>query len=370
MKRFLSFVKKEFFHIFRDKRTLTILFGMPVIQIILFGFSITNEIRNAEIAILDHSKDAATRQITDQLLASGYFRLNSLLQSESQIEQAFRQGEIKLAVIFEQDFQKKLLKEGSSSIQLIADATDPNTASTLSNYVSAIVRDYQQSQQLGQVRTVAIQPTLRMLYNPELEGTYMFVPGLITVILLLIGAMMTSITIAREKEAGTMELLLVSPLRPAVIILGKSIPYIVLALINAVTILVIGATVFGMPLQGNLGLLMGEILLYILLSLSLGILISTISNTQQTALLFSLMGLMLPTIILSGFIFPIESMPVPLQWISNIIPAKWFIIVIRNVMLKGSGFASVAFETAVLAGMTCFLLGLSIVKFNIRLSQS
>ncbi|MEK6479079.1 ABC transporter permease [Catalinimonas sp. 4WD22] len=370
MKRFLSFVKKEFYHIFRDGRTLTILFGMPIIQIILFGFSITNEIRNADIAILDKSKDSATRQITDKLLASGYFRLSSILHSEAQIEEAFKKGDIKLVIIFEHNFQKKLLKNGSSNLQLIADATDPNTASTLTSYVRAIVQDYQLSQMQNKAGIIQVQPDLRMLYNPELEGTYMFVPGLITVILLLIGAMMTSITIAREKESGTMELLLVSPLRPAVIILGKSIPYIVLALINAATILIIGATIFGMPLEGNLGLLIAEIFLYIVLSLSLGILISTIAETQQTALLFSLMGLMLPTIILSGFIFPIESMPIPLQWISNIIPAKWFIIIIRNVMLKGTGLASVIFETAVLTGMTLFLLALSILKFNVRLSQS
>ena len=370
MKRFLSFVRKEFYHIFRDYRTLLILFGMPVAQILIFGFSITNEIRNAEIAILDKAHDTASRQISEQLLASGYFRLNHRLSSEAQIEEAFQQGEIKLALVFAADFEKNLLSRGSTELQLIADATDPNTASTLTNYVSAIVGTYQQGLQQRGGSLPQINTEVRMLYNPSLEGAFMFVPGLITIILLLIGAMMTSITIAREKEAGTMELLLVSPLRPAVIILGKSIPYILLSVINAATILVIAALVFDMPLQGNLALLVAEIFLYILLSLSLGILISTMANSQQTALLFSLMGLMLPTIILSGFIFPIESMPLPLQKVSNIIPAKWFIIIIQNVMLKGGGLSTVYFETGVMVFMTLLFIGLSIKKFNIRLSQS
>jgi len=370
MKRFISFVRKELYHIVRDYRTLLILFGMPVAQILIFGFSITNEIKNADIAILDKSRDEASRQISDQLLASGYFRLQRQLNSEAAIAQAFREGEIKLAIIFAPDFQQHLLRRGRAELQLIADATDPNTASTLTNYVSAILGSYQSRQHHTAAKPAQINTEVSMLYNPELEGTYTFVPGLITIILLLIGAMMTSITIAREKETGTMELLLVSPLRPAVIILGKSIPYILLSVVNAATILVIGAWVFDMPLEGHLGLLAAEIFLYIALSLSLGILISTISANQQTALLLSLMGLMLPTIILSGFIFPIASMPPVLQMISHVIPAKWFIIIQQNVMLKGSGLASVAWETGILLLMTLLFLGLSIKKFNIRLSQS
>jgi ABC-2 type transport system permease protein len=337
MKRFVGFIKKEFYHIFRDRRSLFILFGMPIAQILLFGFAITNEINNVEIAILDHSKDATTKEIINKISASKYFSINEFIERESEIENAFKKGKIKAVLNFEKDFSKNFIKEKHANIQVITDATDPNTANTISNYVNAIIKQYQK--ELNKDVTIAYQviPETRMVYNPELKSVYMFVPGVMTVILMLVSAMMTSISITREKELGTMEILLVSPLKPSQVIIGKVFPYIFLSIINATVIVLLSIFIFNMPIHGSLVLLAFESVVFIITALALGILISTISATQQTAMMISLMGLMLPVILLSGFIFPISSMPLPLQFISNIIPAKWFIIIIKGIMLKGVG---------------------------------
>jgi ABC-2 type transport system permease protein len=367
MKRFVAFVKKESFHILRDARTLILLFIIPVVLVLLFGFAISTEIRDAEIAILDKSKDVGSIALTNKILASGYFRLNRDLYSTRDLQQAFREGEIKLAVVFPEQFYYNLIKHRNAGVQVITDATDPNTANILRNYINAIIRDYQREHFTFTAATHTIQTETRMLYNPTLESAFYFVPGVITIIITLVSAMMTSVTIAREKEMGTMEILLVSPLKPYIIILGKSIPYMALAMINALTILYLGYAVFHMPLSGNITLLIGECFLFVLTALALGIFISAHVKTQRVALLISLVGLFLPTMLLSGFIFPIESMPSILQWISNIVPAKWFIIIIKNIMLKGVGLETVGMETGILAGMTLFFLGWSIKRFNIRL---
>lgn len=367
MKRFKGFIKKEFFHIFRDKRSLFILFGMPIVQILLFGFAITNEINNVDIAILDHSKDATTTEIINKISASKYFSIQNYITNEAEIETAFQKGKIKAVLIFENDFSKNLVKENKATVQVIADATDPNTANTISNYVSAILQKYQQELNVDIVTPYQIVPKTRMVFNPELKSVFMFVPGVMTIILMLVSAMMTSISITREKELGTMEILLVSPLKPFQVIVGKVVPYIFLSIINAAIIILLSIFVFKMPVQGSLFLLGLESILFIITSLSLGILISTISETQQTAMMISLMALMLPTILLSGFIFPISSMPIPLQIISNAIPAKWFVIILKAVMLKGVGLLFIWKETLILVGMTLFFLALSIKKYKIRL---
>jgi len=367
MKRFRGFVTKEFYHIFRDKRSLFILFGMPIVQILLFGFAITNEINNVDIAILDHSKDATTQEIINKIAASKYFSVQQYIENENDIEKAFQKGTIKSVLIFENNFSKNLIKENKATVQIIADATDPNTANTISNFVTAILQKYQQ--ELNKTVRIPYQiiPKTRMVYNPELKSVFMFVPGVMTIILMLVSAMMTSISITREKELGTMEILLVSPLKPIQVIIGKVVPYIFLSIINAIIIILLSIFVFKMPIQGSLFLLGFESVLFIITSLSLGILISTISDSQQTAMMISLMALMLPTILLSGFIFPISSMPLPLQIISNIIPAKWFIVILKGVMLKGVGMAFIWKETLILTGMTVFFIVLSIKKYKIRL---
>ncbi len=367
MNKFIGFIRKEFYHIFRDRRSLFILFGMPIAQIMLFGFAITNEINNVNIAILDKSKDAQTHKIIDKIAASKYFNINGFIDNEREIESIFQKGKVKAVLIFENDFSKNLTTENKANIQIITDATDPNVANTVSNYTSAVLQHYQQ--ELNKAVTIPYQiiPQTQMFYNPELKSVFMFVPGVMTIILMLVSAMMTSISVTKEKELGTMEILLVSPIKPFQVIIGKVFPYIFLSVINAVVILLLGFFIFKMPIEGSLFLLAAESILFIVGSLSLGILISTISKTQQTAMMISLMGLMLPVILLSGFIFPIESMPMPLQVISNIIPAKWYIIILKGLLLKGVGFSYIWKETLILLGMTVFFIALSIKNYKIRL---
>jgi len=367
MKRFIGFIKKEFYHIFRDTRSLFILFGMPIAQILLFGFAITNEINNVDIAILDHSKDASTQEIVNKISASKYFTIDQLITREADIEDAFKKGKIKAVLNFEKDFSKNLIKEQQATIQIITDATDPNTANTITNYINSILKNYEQAKNKNIKLDYQIISETRMVYNPELKSVFTFVPGVMTIILMLVSAMMTSISITREKELGTMEILLVSPIQPFQVIIGKVVPYIFLSVINAAVIVLLSIFIFNMPVQGSLFLLGAESVLFIITSLALGILISTISETQQTAMMISLMGLMLPVILLSGFIFPISSMPVALQIISHIIPAKWFIIIIKGIMLKGVGLSFLWMESLILIGMTALFIGVSIKKYKIRL---
>ena len=367
MKGFRGFIKKEWLHIFRDKRSLLILFGMPLVQILLFGYAIRNEIKDAGIAVLDNANDEISRQLTDKIISSGYFFKSKTLKSYSEIDKAFKDGSIKLAVIFENDLSKNFKKTGSAGVQIITDASDPNTANTLSNYLVSIINDYIRQKNSVSANMLNIQPVIRMRYNPGLDSVAMFVPGLITIILMLISALMTSISLTREKESGTMELLLASPMKPAAVIIAKVIPYLLLSFAISLMILLIGFFVFGVGVQGNLVFLLLEMTLFIMTALSLGILISTVSETQQVALMISLAGLMLPTILLTGFIFPIENMPEILQWVAQLIPAKWFMEIIKGIMLKGLSPADLWFQTVVLMLFTLFFIVVSIKKYKIRL---
>ena len=371
MNRFIAFVVKEFRHIYRDRRTMLILFGMPVVQVLLFGFVLTNEIKNAAIAVLDPSKDEASIRLTNKLVSSGYFQLERSLESPDQLEAGFRQGKIKLALVFPPDFSHTLDHNGTAQIQILGDASDPNTATTLINYANAIILDFQQerAQQLagGGNPVPVIRTETHMRYNPEQKAVFNFVPGVMTLILMLVSAMMTSITLAREKEMGTMEVLLVSPLRPLQIVLGKTAPYLALSFINAVMVVILGMVVFGMPMRGSFLLLGAECFLYMFVSLALGILISTRAQTQMAALFASALSLMMPTMLLSGFIFPRESMPVPLQVLGTLFPATWFNPIIKGVMIKGVGLSVLWKQTAILAGMAAIFIGLSIRNFKSRL---
>jgi ABC-2 type transport system permease protein len=344
-----------------------ILFGMPIAQIMLFGFAITNEINNVDLAILDKSKDAETEKIINTISASKHFKIEAVVNNDDQIEDIFKKGKVKAVLVFEKDFAQNLQTHKKGKVQVVTDATDPNTANTITNYIQSILQHYKQEINISKVAPHQIQVKSRLYYNPELKSVFTFVPGVMTVILMLVSAMMTSISITREKELGTMEILLVSPIKPFQVITGKVFPYIFLSIINAVIILLLGYFVFEMPIEGSLILLALETVLFIVTSLALGILISTISATQQTAMMISLMGLMLPVILLSGFIFPISSMPLALQYISNIIPAKWFIIILKGIMLKGVGISFLWKETLILIGMMVFFLALSIKKYKIRL---
>ncbi len=367
MKRFFGFVKKEFLHIFRDFRTMLVLFGIPIIQIILFGYVITNELKDIRIAVLDKSNDEATREIIHKITASGFFIFDRTLAGEHAIEGVFREGNVKEVIVFEQGFAENLQRDGVASVNILADASDANTANLVVNYTSAILQDYILKKNKNLASSMMIVPEVRMFYNPELKGVYMFVPGIMAMILILISAMMTSISIAREKELGTMEVLLVSPLKPAHIILGKVTPYIALSFLITLIILLLGYLVFGVPVTGSILFLLTVNILYIILALSIGIFISTLAKTQQIAMFISLLSMMLPTLLLSGFIFPIENMPTILQWLSALMPPRWFLVIIKNVMLKGTGLLYNWKELLILAGMIIFFLVLSTLKFKTRL---
>ena len=372
MKQFIVFIKKEFYHILRDKRTILILLVMPIVQIILFGFAITTEVKNTPMAILDLSKDGATRQIAERLAASDYFTLVRELHNSEDVEKAFQKGDVKLVVAFSENFQNNLIRTGEAAVQIIADATDPNQANTFVNYASNIINQWRiENSQLtmnqDNYQLSAINSQLKMLYNPQMKGAYNFVPGVMGLVLLLICAMMTSVSIVREKEIGTMEVLLVSPIKPLYIILAKITPYFALSIINLTTILLLSVFVLGVPIAGNLFLLILFSLLFILVGLSLGLLISNIVKTQITAMLISVVVMMMPTMLLSGMIFPVESMPKILQWISVVPPNRWYVEGVIKLMIMNVEAKYVLKEFAILSFMAIVLLTVSLKKFNIRM---
>lgn len=368
MDAFIGFVVKEFKQIYRDKRTLLVLFGMPIIQMLVFGFAIRNEVQNAKVMVLDASHDQVTRELISKIDASNYFTVEGEIQDYDDIEELFQEGDIDEVLVFEKDFARKLNRSERPSVKVITDASNPNLAQLIQQYSTSIIVDYQQRLiDNAKLQQSGITTNVNMLFNPQLESVNLFVPGLIAVILMLISALMTSISITREKEMGNMEILLVSPLRPSQIIIGKVLPYMVLAFVNVLTVLALARWVFAVPFRGSYTLFLLESLLFIFTALALGVLISTIADDQQTAMMASLAGLLLPTVMLSGFIFPISSMPLLLQWISNIIPARWFLVIVRSIMLKDSGLLFIWKETLILLVMTLGFIGLSVKKFKVRL---
>ena len=365
MKQFIAFVKKEFYHIFRDRRTMLILLGMPVVQIILFGFAISTEVKNVRLAVLDPSNDVVTRKIIDRLDASEYFTVTTRFHSPQEMETAFRKNKIDMAIVFGERFAG--LYTGDARVQLIVDATDPNMSTSQSNYAASIVSSAGQEMLPPNVFVSRLTPDVKLLYNPQMKSAYNFVPGVMGLILMLICAMMTSISIVREKETGTMEVLLVSPVRPLFIVLAKAVPYFVLSFVNLTTILLLSVFVLDVPVVGSLFWLVMVSLLFIFVSLALGLLISSVTSTQVAAMLASGMILMMPTMVLSGMIFPVESMPVILRAISDIIPARWYIQAVRKLMIEGVPVVLVLKEIGILLLMAVVLITISIRKFKYRL---
>lgn len=366
MKQFIAFVRKEFFHIFRDRRTMLILLGMPIVQIILFGFAITTEVKNVRVAVLDPSNDVITRRIIDRMDASEYFSVTRRLYSPGDIDHFFKRGDIDMALVFSEGFSDNLYT-GEASVQIVSDATDPNMATMQAGYAMNIISATRQEMLPPGVQASAIVPQLKLLYNPQMKSAYNFVPGVMGLILMLICAMMTSISIVREKETGTMEILLVSPVKPLFIILAKAVPYFVLSFVNLVTILLLSVYVLGVPVAGSLFWLVVVSLLFIFVSLALGLLISTVTHTQVAAMLVSGLMLMMPTMLLSGMIFPIESMPAILQGISCVLPARWYIQAVRKLMIEGVDILLVLTEIIILAVMAVILITISFKKFKHRL---
>ncbi len=368
MKQFMAFVRKEFYHVFRDPKSFLMLFGLPIAQITLFGFALTNEIKNSKVVILDYAMDGASRILIEKIKASPSFQLDKIVANEGELETALKNGKTKLGIVFPRNFETNYLHGKRSQIQLIADASDPNTATTLVNYVRNILQQQQMQANPNGMPPYSIVPEIRMLYNPELKGAPNFVPGVMALVLMLVCVLMTSVSIVREKETGTMELLLVSPFNPFMVIIAKAVPYFFLSILNLSVILILSVTLLDMPINGSLFLLFCTSGLLIITCLSLGLLISNITSSQQTAMLVSLMGMLIPTLLLTGFMFPLENMPKFLQIVSNIVPSKWYYIIVKSIMIKGLGISAIWKEILILLGMTLFLLLLSFKKFKIRLS--
>jgi len=351
MKQFLSFVFKESKHILRDRRTMLILFGMPVMLMLLFGFAITTDVRNVRTVVVTSQMDHLTQQTVERLAQSEYFTITKAVATPKEAERLIRNQKADMAVVFGQDFASK-----KSGLQFIVDGSDPNMAQQWTNYAQQVIAN----SQFSLVNT-------KMLYNPQMRSAYNFVPAIMGMLLMLICAMMTSISIVREKEKGTMEVLLVSPVRPLMVVVAKAVPYLILAIGILITILLMARFVLGVPLAGSLFWIIAVSILYILLALSLGLLISNIAQTQLVALLLSAMVLLMPVVMLSGMLFPVESMPRILQWISAVVPPRYYIQAMRKLMIMGVGIGEVALEVAVLAVMTVLFLTIALKKFNTRL---
>ena len=351
MKQFISFVIKEGKHILRDKRTMLILFGMPLVLMLLFGFAITTDVKNVRTIVVTSSMDHLTQQAVDRLAASEYFTIVQVVATPRDAERVIRGQKADMAIVFGPDFASK-----RSGVQFIVDGADPNMAQQWTNYATSVILNPDG----GAVNT-------KLLYNPQMRSAYNFVPAIMGVLLMLVCAMMTSISIVREKEKGTMEVLLVSPVKPLMIIVAKAIPYLVLAFVILIIILLMARFVLGVPLVGSLFWIIVISLIYILLALSLGLLISNVAKTQLVALLLSAMVLLLPILMLSGMLFPVESMPTVLQWISAIVPPRYYIEAMRKLMIMGVGIQEVAREVMILLGMVALLMTLALVKFNKRL---
>ena len=351
MKQFISFIIKEAKHIVRDKRTMLILFGMPIIMMLLFGYAVRNDVRNVRTVIVMSNTDYVTQQAVDRLSASEYFTITQVVATPAEAEQAIRDQKADLAIIFGKDYASV-----HSSLQFIVDGADPNMAQQWTQYANAVITNPNN----GLVNT-------KLLYNPQMKSAYNFVPAIMGTLLMLVCAMMTSISIVREKERGTMEVLLVSPVRPILIIIAKVIPYLVLAFIILIVILLMANSLLGVPLQGSVFWIFVISTIYILLALSLGLLVSNIAKTQLVALLLSAMVLLMPIVMLSGMFFPIESMPKVLQYVSAIIPTRYYTSAMRKLMIMGVGVRQVMHEMIVLICMLIGLLGLSLAMFNKRL---
>lgn len=366
MKQFISFIRKEIYHITRDPLTLLIMLVLPVIMLLILGFAVSTEIKNTSFVVLDESKSPLTQKFVDKISANEYFSLAGYLNTPQDIEKSFKKGESKMAIIIPASFSNDLIRTGAD-IQIMVDASDPNEASTIVNYFQLILMQYQQEESKSGQNIPIIRPEVKMLYNPQMESAYNIVPGMIGMLMLLICALMTSISVVKEKELGTMEILLVSPLKPVTIMFAKAVPYLVIAFIDVILVLIFAYFVLNVPIAGSIFLILLMAFIYTFAALALGLLISTITQTQQTAMIASGVGLMLPSMLLSGLIFPVSSMPDILQWISYIIPARWFIEALRDIMIKGLGFEAIWKQFLVLLFMTILLMSISIRKFKNRL---
>jgi ABC-2 type transport system permease protein len=366
-------LQKEAFHILRDRRTLIVLIALPVVQVVLFGYAIRTDIDGVRLAVVDAAPDYATMALRDRFASAGVFRTVSVVARTADLEPLFQNGQAQQAIVFKPGFAADLARGEPAQILIITDATEPNTGSLLQAYAQAVIDGYQRELSASatssgvHVSRLTITPDVRVRFNPTRASSNLFVPGLMAFVLTIVSSMMTAISLTREKETGTMEAMLVSPLRPLEIIVGKVAPYLAIGFVSAIAIVVEARLVFRVPLRGSLLLLLFEAALFILVSLSLGILVSARTSSQRLAMMAALLGTMLPNVLLSGFIFPVESMPWLLRILSNVVPGRWFVAIARGIMLKGVGLAYVWRETLILAVMAAVLLAASVHSFKERL---
>jgi ABC-2 type transport system permease protein len=369
-------LRKEVFHILRDRRTLVVIVMLPVVQVILFGSAIRTDVSHVRLAVVDSAPDDQTLALRSRFAAAGLFTIVAVVPRTEDLEPLFQSGRAQEAIVFEPGFASSIAREAGTGrgtdpvrVGIITDAVEPNSGSLLQAYALGVIQNFQRdlAQRPPAAGAVSIRPQVRMRFNPTRESSHLFVPGLMAFVLTVISSLMTAISLTREKETGTLEALLVSPLRPWQIIVGKVAPYLVIGLLSVLMILVEARLVFGVPLRGSALLLIFEAVLFILVSLSLGILISARTSSQRVAMMGALVGTMLPNLLLSGFIFPLESMPAALQWFSLVVPGRWFVAIARSIMLKGVGLAFVWRESVVLAAMAAVLLAASTRSFKPRL---
>ena len=366
MSALLALLRKELYHIGRDRRTLAVIVLMPIVQVVLFGFAISTDVRHVRLAIVDPTPDGETLSLRQRFAsAKDTFEVAAVLPHTGGLEALFQLGTAQAAVVFEPGFATHMGQGLAARLLLIVDATEPNTGSAIQGYVTAVVGAFERER--GARAAVQIVPVVQMAFNPTRESRHLFVPGLMAFVLTILSALMTAISLTREKETGTIEALLVSPLHPWQIVVGKVLPYLGVGFISVLAVVVEARLVFDVPVRGSVTLLLAEGVLFILVSLSLGILISARTSSQRVAMMGALVGTMLPTMLLSGFMFPIESMPRLLQMVSQVVPARWFVEIARSIMLKGVGLEFLWQETLVLAGMALLLLTLSARSFHERL---
>ena len=368
MKELRMILQKEFIHIFRDRISFLLMLLMPVILVLLFGFTISTEIRNAKISIFDQAKDQQSQKLIEKILASGYFQIVSYPDNEAEIDRDFKLKNAKLALIIPNNFEESLAKERAVTLQIIGDVSDLNIASILNGYMQSVLYEYAEEYGNTSILTVSLpfHITEKMQYNPEMNSVYMFVPGIITLIMIIVTALMSSITLSREMETGTMNMLLITPVKKIYVVVGKLIPYMIISFVCTLIILIISVFVFQMPINGNIFLLLLLCVIFMFTSSAFGLMISALVKTQLDAMMVTMMGLFLPTVLLSGFLFPLDNMPYIFQIIANIFPAKWFIIALKDVMIKGSGFTNIWFYLLILTGMAAFLVSISLSRIDKR----
>jgi drug efflux transport system permease protein len=362
----LALLRKEAYHIRRDRRTLAVVLALPVVQVLLFGSAIRTDVKQARLAIVDQAPDEATLVLRNRFAASDAFRIVEVTPRTSDLDRLFRTGKAQAGVVLPVGFAGDLDDGAGASVLIVVDATDPNIGSVLHAYAEAVIRGFERERPTGR-RPLQIAATTRMRFNPTRESSNLFVPGLMAFVLTILATLMTAISLTREKESGTIEALLVSPLRPWSIIVGKVFPYLVIGAVAALLIIVEARLVFHVPLRGSVVLLAAEAVLFILASLALGILVSTRTSSQRVAMMMAMAGTMLPNVLLSGFIFPIESMPLPLQVLAKAVPGQWFVTLARGIMLKGIGLEYLWKETLILGAMAAVLLAASAAAFRPRL---